>query len=191
MAHLYARNLLGISSPRIGLLSNGEEAGKGNDLVRETFKLLKESRLNFIGNVEGHDIFNGCADVIVCDGFTGNVTLKVSEGLVETIEALLHDELASTFGGRVGSVLSRQAFRRFRRRVDYSEYGGAPLVGLNGLCIVGHGRSSSKAVANAVTMAVRAVKEDLLGRLSRDLSRIAALPATPPNLQSPTSDLHL
>jgi glycerol-3-phosphate acyltransferase PlsX len=93
----------------------------------------------------------------------------VSEGLVETVESLLHDELAATFGGRVGYVLSRQAFRRFRRRVDYSEYGGAPIVGLNGLCIVGHGRSSAKAVANAVTMAVRAVKEDLVGRLSRDL----------------------
>ena len=105
------------------------------------------------------------------------------------MEALLHDELAATFGGRVGYVLSRQAFRRFRRRVDYSEYGGAPLVGLNGLCIVGHGRSSAKAVANAVTMAVRAVHEDLLGRLSRDVARIAASPMTPPiaDPRSPTS----
>jgi glycerol-3-phosphate acyltransferase PlsX len=111
--------------------------------------------------------------VIVCDGFTGNVTLKVSEGLVETVEALLHEELSSTYGGRVGFALSRQAFRRFRRRVDYSEYGGAPLVGLNGLAIVGHGKSSPKAIANAVTMAARAVREDLVGRLAHDLNYVA------------------
>ena len=190
MGSAYARVALGLDAPRVGLLSVGEEESKGNDLTREAHQLLKEAPINFIGNVEGRDVYSGEADVIVCDGFTGNVTLKVSEGLVETVEALLHDELAATFGGRVGYVLSRQAFRRFRRRVDYSEYGGAPLVGLNGLCIVGHGRSSAKAVANAVTMAVRAVNEDLLGRLSRDVARIAAAPVmtarTPP---PPTSDL--
>src|SRR4249920_2490293 len=170
----YARLALGLESPRVGLLSVGEEESKGNDLTREAHQLLKDAPVNFIGNVEGRDVYAGEADVIVCDGFTGNVTLKVSEGLVETIEALLHDELAATFGGRVGYVLSRQAFRRFRRRVDYSEYGGAPLVGLNGLCIVGHGRSSAKAVANAVTMAVRAVNEDLLGRLARGVAQITS-----------------
>jgi glycerol-3-phosphate acyltransferase PlsX len=189
MGSAYARVALGLAAPRVGLLSVGEEATKGNELTREAHRLLKDAPINFIGNVEGRDVYAGEADVIVCDGFTGNVVLKVSEGLVETIETLLRDELASTFSGRVGSVLSWQAFRRFRRRVDYSEYGGAPLVGLNGLCIVGHGRSSAKAVANAVTMAVRAVNEDLLGRLSRDLGRIAALPAAshvPPlsNLES-------
>jgi glycerol-3-phosphate acyltransferase PlsX len=115
------------------------------------------------------------------------VTLKLSEGLVETVESLLHDELAATFGGRVGYVLSRQAFRRFRRRVDYSEYGGAPLLGLNGLCIVGHGRSSAKAVANAVTMAVRAVEENLLDRLRTGVSALAASSAS--DLRPPTSDL--
>jgi glycerol-3-phosphate acyltransferase PlsX len=179
MGSAYARVALGLTAPRVGLLSVGEEASKGNDLTREAHQLLKDAPVRFIGNVEGRDVFSGEADVIVCDGFTGNVTLKVSEGLVETVEALLHDELAATFGGRVGYVLSRQAFRRFRRRVDYSEYGGAPLVGLNGLCIVGHGSSSAKAVANAVTMAVRAVNEDLLGRLSRDLSRMTADARTP------------
>jgi glycerol-3-phosphate acyltransferase PlsX len=143
-------------------------------LTREAHRLLKASSLSFIGNIEARDVYSGQADVIVCDGFTGNVTLKLSEGLVETVQALLHDELSATFGGRVGYVLSRQAFRRFRRRVDYSEYGGAPLLGLNGLCIVGHGRSSAKAVANAVTMAARAVKEDLIGRLSRDVALINA-----------------
>jgi glycerol-3-phosphate acyltransferase PlsX len=174
MGSAYARVALGLESPRVGLLSIGEEETKGTDLTREAHRLLKDAPINFIGNIEGRHVYAGGADVIVCDGFTGNVTLKLSEGLVETIESLLHDELAATFGGRVGYVLSRQAFRRFRRRVDYSEYGGAPLVGLNGLCIVGHGRSSSKAVANAVTMCVRAVNENLITRLSLDLSRLAA-----------------
>src|SRR5439155_24345169 len=189
MGSAYARVALGLGAPRVGLLSVGEEESKGNDLTREAHQLLKDAPVNFIGNVEGRDVYAGEADVIVCDGFTGNVTLKVSEGLVETVEALLHDELAATFGGRVGSVLSRQAFRRFRRRVDYSEYGGAPLLGLHGLCIVGHGRSSAKAVANAVTMAVRAVNEDLVGRVSRDVARIAAMPVITPGNRPPTSDL--
>jgi glycerol-3-phosphate acyltransferase PlsX len=189
MGAAYARVALGLESPRVGLLSVGEEETKGNDLTREAHRLLKSAPINFIGNLEGRHVYAGDADVIVCDGFTGNVTLKVSEGLVETVEALLHDELAATFGGRVGYVLSRQAFRRFRRRVDYSEYGGAPLVGLNGLCIVGHGRSSSKAVANAVTMCVRAVRENLVDRLSRDLARLSALPAAVPTarVQPPAS----
>ena len=120
----------------------GEEESKGNELTREAHQLLKTAPVHFVGNVEGRDVYAGQADVIVCDGFTGNVTLKISEGLVETVEALLHDELSATFGTRVGYLLSRQAYRRFRKRLDYSEYGGAPLVGLNGLCIVGHGRSS-------------------------------------------------
>jgi glycerol-3-phosphate acyltransferase PlsX len=180
MGSAYARVALGLSAPRVGLLSIGEEETKGTDVTREAHRLLKDAPINFIGNIEGRHVYAGEADVIVCDGFTGNVTLKLSEGLVETVETLLHEELAATFGGRVGYVLSRQAFRRFRRRVDYSEYGGAPLVGLNGLCIVGHGRSSAKAVANAVTMAVRAVQEQLVQRLSQDLTRSSALPVTIP-----------
>ncbi len=189
MGSAYARVALDLPSPRVGLLSIGEEETKGTDVTREAHRLLKDAPINFIGNIEGRHVYAGDADVIVCDGFTGNVTLKLSEGLVETIETLLHDELAATFGGRVGYVLSRQAFRRFRRRVDYSEYGGAPLVGLNGLCIVGHGRSSAKAVANAVTMAVRAVNEDLIGRLSRDLARLTASSVSVPTagLRPPTS----
>jgi phosphate acyltransferase len=126
--------------------------------------------VRFIGNVEGRDVYAGGADVIVCDGFTGNVTLKISEGLVEAVEGLLHDELSGTFGMRVGYLLSRQAFRRFRRRVDHAEYGGAPLVGLNHLCIVGHGRSSPKAVRNAVHMAARFVEQGLLASLARDFA---------------------
>jgi glycerol-3-phosphate acyltransferase PlsX len=135
-------------------------------LTRDAHQLLKTAPVNFVGNVEGRQLFAGHADVIVCDGFTGNVTLKTSEGLVEMIESLLQAELQSTFGTRVGYLLSGQAYRRFRKRVDYSEYGGAPLLGLSGICIVGHGRSSPKAVSNAVTMAVRAVRERLTDRLA-------------------------
>jgi glycerol-3-phosphate acyltransferase PlsX len=168
----YARVAIDRPDPTVGLLSVGEEETKGNELTREAHRLLKHAPVRFIGNIEGRDVFAGHADVVVCDGFTGNITLKLSEGLVDTVEGLLHDELASTFGGRVGYALSRQAFRRFRRRVDHSEYGGAPLVGVNGLCIVAHGRSSAKAIANAVTMASRAVDADLVARLRRDVKAL-------------------
>jgi glycerol-3-phosphate acyltransferase PlsX len=166
MGTAYARIAIGCAEPRVGLLSVGEEEGKGNELTRDAHQLLKAAPIRFVGNVEGRHIFAGDADVIVCDGFTGNITLKTSEGLVEMIESLLHAELQSTFGTRVGYLLSGQAYRRFRKRVDYSEYGGAPLLGLTAICIVGHGRSSPKAVSNAVTMAVRAVRERLTERLA-------------------------
>ena len=164
----YARVALGCATPRVGLLSVGEEESKGNELTREAHQLLKQAPIRFLGNVEGRDVYGGEADVIVCDGFTGNVTLKISEGLVETIEHLLHEELSATFGTRVGYLLSRQAYRRFRKRVDHSEYGGAPLLGVNGLCVIGHGRSSAKAVRNAVAMASRFVTEGLLEKLARE-----------------------
>ena len=170
MGAAYARVALDCRNPRVGLLSVGEEESKGNELTREAHQLLKTAPVRFVGNVEGRDVYAGHADVIVCDGFTGNITLKISEGLVETVESLLHDELSSTFGTRVGYLLSRQAYRRFRKRLDYSEYGGAPLVGLNGLCVVGHGRSSAKAVRNAVTMASRAVSDGLLEKLAREVA---------------------
>lgn len=166
----YARVALGYVSPRIGLLSVGEEESKGNELTRDAHQLLKVAPIRFIGNIEGRDVYGGQADVIVCDGFTGNVMLKISEGLVETVEHLLREELSSTFGTRVGYLLSRQAYRRFRKRVDASEYGGAPLLGVNGLCVIGHGRSSPKAVRNAVAMASRFVAEGLVERLARETS---------------------
>jgi glycerol-3-phosphate acyltransferase PlsX len=166
MGAAYSRVALGHVNPRIGLLSVGEEEGKGNELTREAHQLLKTAPVNFVGNVEGRDVYAGEVDVIVCDGFTGNVTLKISEGLVETVETLLQAELRSTFGSQIGYLLSAQAFRRFRKRLDYAEYGGAPLLGVNGICIVGHGRSSAKAVRNAVTMAARAVDERLLEKLA-------------------------
>jgi glycerol-3-phosphate acyltransferase PlsX len=174
MGAAYAHVALGCSSPRVGLLSVGEEESKGNELTREAHQLLKSAPVNFVGNVEGRHVYAGDADVIVCDGFTGNVTLKISEGLVETVQTLLHDELSATFGTRVGYVLSRQAFRRFRKRVDAAEYGGAPLVGVNGLCVIGHGRSSAKAVRNAVAMAARFASQGLVDKLSRDIASATA-----------------
>jgi glycerol-3-phosphate acyltransferase PlsX len=165
MGAMYARAGLGVDHPRVGLLSIGEEETKGNDLTREAHQLLKASALTFIGNVEARGIFSGDADVIVCDGFTGNVALKLSEGLVEMVEDLLGEELQSTFSSQVGYLLSRRAYRRFRKRVDYSEFGGAPLLGVAGLCIVGHGRSSVKAIRNAVAMASRMAGNQLIDRL--------------------------
>jgi glycerol-3-phosphate acyltransferase PlsX len=153
MGSVYARLAFGIETPRVGLLSIGEEANKGNELTREAHRLLKASRLAFIGNVEARHVYSGEADVIVCDGFTGNVALKVSEGLVEVLADFLTED--------------------FRRRVDYSEYGGAPLLGLAGVAIVGHGRSSAKAVRNGVAMAYRFAHARVLKRLERDIAGAA------------------
>ena len=175
MGSVYARVALRVERPRVGLLSIGEEATKGNDLTREAHRLLKAAPVHFIGNVEGRDVYSGVADVIVCDGFTGNVALKLSEGLVETVEALLGDELQGTFSSQVGYLLSRRAFRRFRKRVDYSEYGGAPLLGVAGLAIVGHGRSSVKAVRNAVALAYRFAQSDFIPRIEQEVSSVASL----------------
>jgi glycerol-3-phosphate acyltransferase PlsX len=170
MGSVFAERVLRIESPRVGLLSIGEEATKGNELTREAHQLLKGAPLNFIGNIEARDVYSGEADVIVCDGFTGNVALKISEGLVDVIEDLLSEELSSTITMRVGSLLTRRALRHFRRRIDYSEYGGAPLLGVAGATIVGHGRSSAKAVRNAVAMAYRFAEEDLIARVERDIA---------------------
>jgi glycerol-3-phosphate acyltransferase PlsX len=153
------------------LLSIGEEETKGNDLTRDAHRLLRAGPVHFIGNLEARDVYSGAADVIVCDGFTGNVVLKTSEGLVDAVETLLGEELKGTFSSHVGYLLSRRAFRRFRRRVDYSEYGGAPLLGVAGLAVVGHGRSSVKAVRNAIAMAYRFAAAGLVGRVQEDLAR--------------------
>ena len=175
MGAMYARVGLGIETPRIGLLSICEEETKGNELTRDAHQLLKASALAFVGNVEARGIFSGEADVIVCDGFTGNIVLKTSEGLVETVEALLGDELQGTFSSQVGYLLSKRAFRRFRRRVDYSEYGGAALLGVAGLVIVGHGRSSARAVRNAVAMAYRFATSDFMTRVEHGISEAASV----------------
>jgi glycerol-3-phosphate acyltransferase PlsX len=153
MGDIYSREIFGIRRPRVGLLSIGEEDTKGNELTKEAFKSLKQAPINFIGNVEGRDIFKGEIDVIVCDGFTGNVALKLSEGLIETFAAMLRQELEKTTAAKVGYILAEKAFRAFRRRLDYSEYGGAPLLGMNGITIVCHGRSNANAIKNAIRIA--------------------------------------
>ena len=173
MGRVYARLLLDKPEPSVGLLSIGEEATKGNELTRGAHRRLQASGPGFIGNIEARDLFSGQADVIVCDGFTGNVALKVSEGLVEMVEALLRDELKRTFTTRVGYLLSSRAFRRFRRRVDYSEVGGAPLLGVAGLCIVGHGHSSAKAVRNAVALAYRYASQRFVERVAHEIASVS------------------
>jgi len=140
--------------PRVGVLSIGEEESKGNDLTREAFKLIKELPMNFVGNVEGRDLYNGKADVLVCDGFVGNVALKISEGMVETVRFLLKQSLQATITSQVGFLLSRRAFADFKKRLDYSEYGGAPLLGIKGVCIVSHGSSNANAIKNAIRVAM-------------------------------------
>jgi len=153
MGDIYSRAIFGIRRPRVGLLSIGEEDSKGNELTKEAFKSLKHAPINFIGNVEGRDIFKGEIDVIVCDGFTGNVALKLSEGLIETFATMLRQELEKTIAAKVGYILAERAFRAFRRRLDYSEYGGAPLLGMKGITIVCHGRSNANAIKNAIRVA--------------------------------------
>jgi len=153
MGHVYARDILGIETPRVGLLSVGEEEGKGNELTKEAYEQLKESSLNFLGNVEGRDIYNGNADVVVTDGFTGNVALKISESLADMLGQMIKEELSRDVRSKLGAALSLPAFARFRKRVDYTEMGGAPLLGIDGGAIICHGSSPSKAIKNAVRVA--------------------------------------
>ncbi len=157
MGHMYAQNVLKIVNPRVGLMSIGEEDSKGNALTRDTLPLLRElgqqGKINFKGNVEGRDLFNGNADVAVCDGFVGNVALKSIEGIGKLVAILLRESLKSTVTSQVGALLSRKAFNEFKKRLDYSEYGGAPLLGVRGVCIVGHGSSNEKAIMNGIRVA--------------------------------------
>ncbi len=153
MGDVYARYVLKEDRPRVGLLSNGEEEGKGNELTRETHACIKKLPLNYVGYVEGRDIYRGDVDVVVADGFVGNVVLKLSEGLVEAVASMLKEEITSSLFAKIGYMLSRGAFKRFRKKVDYAEYGGAPLLGIDGVCMISHGRSNPKAIKNAVTRA--------------------------------------
>jgi glycerol-3-phosphate acyltransferase PlsX len=153
MGHFYAQMIFGIAEPRIGLLSIGEEEGKGNELTKETFRVMKETGLNFIGNAEGRDVYNGNADVVVCDGFIGNVVLKASEALGEFVSRTLKMEMTRSLPRKIGGLLARSAFDDLKKRMDYSEYGGAPLLGVKGGCIVCHGRSNAKAIKNAIRVA--------------------------------------
>jgi glycerol-3-phosphate acyltransferase PlsX len=165
LGSVYAEKVLEKGSPRVALLSNGEEAGKGNELVKETYPLLTESGLNFIGNVEGKELFGGEADVVVTDGFTGNVLLKTSEAVARLITDLLREELMSNFRTKAGALLAKPAFTSIGKLLDPGEVGAAPLLGVNGLVFIGHGRSDQRALLNAIRVARQAVSNDLLSAL--------------------------
>ncbi len=169
MGELYSRLIFHTDKPRVGLLSIGEEEHKGNELTKSATPLLKKLPLHFIGNVEGRDLFTGHADVIVCDGFTGNVALKVSEGLVDVVKHLLQESLKASLSGKIGYLLSRSAFANFKKRVDYSEFGGAPLLGVKGCTIICHGRSNANAIKNAVRVAAEFADSGLNERLAHGL----------------------
>src|SRR3954470_18290497 len=170
MGEMYSRSIFNIARPRVGLLSVGEEESKGNDLTKDAYPLMKRLPINFVGNVEGRDLYNGNADVIVCDGFIGNVALKVSEGLVEAVRFLLKESLKSTISSQVGFLLSKKAFADFKKRLDYAEYGGAPLLGLKGVCIVGHGSSNATALKNAIRIAAQSAETEINDKIEKGLS---------------------
>jgi glycerol-3-phosphate acyltransferase PlsX len=171
MGDVYARYLLKNPNPRVGLLSIGEEETKGNELTKEAFKLLTETSLNFIGNVEGRDVVSGKADVIVCDGFIGNIVLKVSEAVAEAIGTFLRKDIEKSLISKLGYVLMRPAFSSLRSRVDYAEYGGAPLIGINGISIISHGRSSDHAIKNAIRVAADLATSDVNKRIHDDIAK--------------------
>jgi len=169
MGEIYFRSIFGTERPRVGLLSNGEEESKGNDLTRDAFKLIRPLPLNFVGNVEGRDLYNGNVDVIVCDGFVGNVALKISEGMVQVVSTLLKESLNSTIASQVGALLSGKAFKDFKKRLDYSEYGGAPLLGIKGVGIVCHGSSNSNAIKNAIRVATEFATSGVNSKIEAEL----------------------
>lgn len=164
MGAVYSHKVLGKKRPRVGLLSNGEEESKGNELTRETHALMRASQLDlfdYVGYVEGRDIYNGSVDVVVCDGFVGNVVLKTSEGLAEALASMLRKEMENSFLAKIGYVFARPAFKRFRRKIDYAEYGGAPLLGIAGTGMICHGGSNEKAIANAVRLAADYIRKNV------------------------------
>jgi len=169
MASAFSR-LYNVAKPRVGLLTIGEESGKGNTLIKEAYNLLDRSNLNFIGNVEGRDVFQGDIDVIVCDGFVGNIVLKISEGLAEAAMKMLREEILKSALAKLGYVLARPAFKEFKKRVDYAEYGGAPLFGIKGIGIVCHGKSSAYAIKNALIGAVEMERLKLNDVIAADLA---------------------
>jgi glycerol-3-phosphate acyltransferase PlsX len=178
MGDIYSRVIFRTKEPRVGLLSIGEEEHKGNALTHEARPLLKSLKhLNFIGNVEGRDVYTGEVDVIVCDGFVGNVALKVSEGVVDVVRQLLKQSLQETITRKVGAYLAQGAFNEFKKRVDYSEYGGAPLLGLNGICVICHGRSNGNAIKNAIRVAKEFAEGKINERIATELDDWASAQA--------------
>lgn len=174
MGDVFSRIIFHNGKPRVGLLSIGEEEHKGNDLTKAVTPLLKSLPITFIGNVEGRDIYSGVADVVVCDGFIGNVALKVSEGLVDMMQSMLRESLSATAVRKIGYVLSKQAYRDFRKRVDYSEYGGAPLLGVKGVSIICHGRSNPNAIKNAIRVAAEFADGRMNEKIEKELDRTNA-----------------
>src|SRR5947209_8049139 len=172
MGDIYFRSMFGTARPRVGLLSIGEEEGKGNELTRESFQLLKQLPLNFIGNVEGRDIYSGKVDVIVADGFVGNVALKTSEGVANLVRATLKETLAATITRQVGYLLSRSAFSDFKKRLDHTEYGGAPLLGVKGACFITHGSSNINAIKNAIRVANDFVERDITANIQTEVAAL-------------------
>jgi len=179
MGRVFMQQILGRPNPSIALMSIGEEKGKGNDLTKLAFERLQASTPNFIGNLEGKDIYSGKADVIVSDGFTGNVALKVSEGVVETLFSMAKREIMKDFFAKIGFLLMKRHLKRLYKQVDYSEYGGAQLLGLNGVCIIGHGRSNSNAVRNAIRQARDFVAGHVQDRIREELAKAASAPVAP------------
>jgi glycerol-3-phosphate acyltransferase PlsX len=173
MGNAYCRLILDRPKPKVALLSIGEESGKGNELTKEAYKLLQKTDLNFIGNVESKDMFFGRADVVVCDGFAGNIVLKTSEGVAEGTIRMLKREIVKILTGRLGYALLKPAFDSFKRMTDYAEYGGAPLLGINGNCIISHGRSSSVAIRNALRIAADFAQSKVQETIARDISAVA------------------
>ncbi len=182
MGSVFASQVLGIDNPAVGLMNIGEESTKGNELTREVFKLLETKNLNFIGNIEGRNVFDGTVDVIVCDGFVGNVIIKVSESLAYALDRTFREEIMRSPIRRFGAFLVKPAFRRLRKKVDYAEYGGALLVGVNGVCIVGHGRSSPRAVASAIAVAAKFIRQNVNEHMVR---AVRDADYTPPQTQRP------
>src|SRR6202167_4603912 len=182
MGEIYFRSMFGAGAgggkrPRVGLLSIGEEETKGNELTRESFQLLKRLPLNFVGNVEGRDLFNGHVDVIVADGFVGNVALKISEGVANLVRTVLKESLKATITSQVGAMLSRSAFADFKKRIDHTEYGGAPLLGLKGVCIITHGSSHANAIKNAVRVAAEFAERHINESIEQGLAALRPTPA--------------
>jgi len=177
MGEVYFRSIFGTRRPKVGLLSIGEEETKGNQLTREAFQLLKQLPLNFVGNVEGRDLYNGEVDVIVSDGFVGNVALKTSEGVVNLVRAALKEALRETITRQVGYLLSRSAFTDFKKRLDHTEYGGAPLLGLKGVCIITHGSSNANAIKNAIRVATEFAESNANAEIEKALAAIKPVAA--------------
>ncbi len=171
MGSAYAERMLGRAQPRVGLLSNGEEPGKGDQLVREVYGRLQRSGLNFIGNVEGKDVFAGKADVVVADGFVGNIAIKMAEATADFLFKSLRDEIPSSLQGKLGGVLIRPGIRKIRDRIDWREFGGAPLLGIDGVAVVAHGRSDARAVKNAIRVAAEAASKGLTGKIREAVGR--------------------